>query len=146
MNDMTPDLAPGLKSAFTASLATRSNHLMLALALRMAENWAADAARAKIRRAKIDGIGMRHLNNSPPSDNHRSKTEVRANTECRKMEIVKFLHVSQRITVAEVVTITRMHHSNARKLLGLMVYRGILIRADNGGRPSVYRMADGVTP
>ena len=53
MNDMTPDLAPGLASAFTASLATRPDHLMLALEIRMADDWAADAARAEVRRAML---------------------------------------------------------------------------------------------
>ena len=72
------DLSPELANAFNASLASRDSRAMMALELRLGDHWAADAALAKRRRAKIDGLGIKDGCKPPPSTGPRARLRQRA--------------------------------------------------------------------
>ena len=146
MTDLAPDLAPGLKSAFTASLATRSNHLMLALEIRMAENWAADAARAEVRRARINQLGIKDGARSTLSTGPGCSVHIRAMQRARMATIIEYLRHHASLTTKQAAVVSKMSREYARITLNGMVGSGTLTRTEITGHASIYRLAEPVPP
>ena len=154
MTDLAPDLAPGLKSAFTASLASRSNHLMLALEIRMGEHWAADAAQAEVRRARINQLGIKDGARSTLSTGPGCLVHVRAETRARMATIIEYLRHHAALTTKQAAVVAKMGPDYARIMLNGMMDAGTLTRTKSTGSVSIYSLAEpapqqmqnGVTP
>ena len=152
MTGIAPDLAPGLASAFTASLATRSHRDMLALEIRMAEHWAADAALAEVRRARINQLGVPNRSGAQRSIDRL--VHVRASTRIRIHTIIDYLRHNASVTTKQAAAVAKMSPDYARIMLNGMMDAGTLTRTQIMGQVSIYSLAEpapqqmknGVTP
>ena len=134
------DLSPELANAFNASLASRDSRAMMALELRLGDHWAADAALAKRRRAKIDGLGIKDGCKPPPSTGPRGFTAVRALTKLRAKTILAYLRDHHTITCRKAGAITRMQDECARRLMNDMTAAGDICRTMMDGHANFYAL------
>ena len=134
------DLSPELANAFNASLASRDSRAMMALELRLGDHWAADAALAKRRRAKIDGLGIKDGGKPPLSTGPRGFAAVRALTQLRVKTILAYLRDHQTITCRKAAAVVRMRGECARRLMNDMTEAGVLRRIMADGHASVYAL------